>query len=86
MERIVRTCDRGGQIVFGALRVGVMRAEVVDGVPFAQVMTFESAESFECILEKGWPTSFTAGRLALLDVEPRDPEPRVTFEFIPAEP
>lgn len=86
MEPDVRTCDRGGLVAWEGIRVGVMRAEVVEGVPFAQAVVFAREGDFECILERGREMEFDAGVLVLLDVQQSAPEPSVTLSFTPRQP
>lgn len=78
------TCPRGGQIDWGSLRIGVMRADIVEGVPYAEVMAFYPGDTEVCILQGGVPMDFPSGALILTTVELGSVEPEATFRFIPS--
>lgn len=67
------------------MRTGIMRAEVVDGVPYAEVMAMYPEDKEVCVLQGGVPMEFPSGSLTLVDVKLGDGEPVVTFEFTPKE-
>lgn len=78
-------CVRGGQIDWGTMRTGIMRADVVSGVPYAEILAMYPDNKEVCVLEGHKPMEFPAGSLTLVDVKLSDGEPIVTLEFTPKE-
>jgi len=72
---------RGGQIDWGQMRTGIMRADVVDGVPYVELMAIYPGGKEICVLQGGLPMEFPSGNLTLLDVVLRDGEPIVTLRL-----
>ena len=80
---ITRQCVRGGQIDWDVMRTGIMRADIVEGVPYVEIMAMYPKEKEICVLQGDVPMEFPAGSLALVDVKLSDREPVVTLEFTP---
>lgn len=74
---------RGGQIDWGQMRTGIMRADVVDGVPYVELMAMHAEGKEICVLQGGLPMEFPSGNLTLLDVVLGDGEPIVTLRLDP---
>lgn len=57
---------RGGQVFVHDLALGVMRAEVVDEVPYAQVLARSVAHDDICTLRGGQPALLSGGETVTL--------------------
>ena len=86
MSHLITTASavRGAQIDWGQMRTGIMRADVVDGVPYVELMAMYPGGKEICVLQGGLPMEFPSGNLTLLDVVLGDGEPIVTLRLDPS--
>lgn len=77
----VASADRGALIDWGRMSTGIVRANVIDGVPYVEVLAMHSGGREECVLQGGVPMGFPEGDLSLLDVVLGGREPIVTLRF-----